>query len=415
MPLLLSLALRNALRNRRRSLLTALTVTFGIALLLLGMAWIEGVLGGALRNAAEIAGHVRVVKPGFAQKEQLMPLFENVAESDPVVAVARAVPGVQGAYARLSLPVTLSVGDEIGEKFTLLQAADDAWFTDRMRLGERLVEGHMLQGDKEIVLGKVAAEQAGAKVGDKVIVLGQTQDGALSPARLDVVGIVDMGNTGQNRISYVTLEKARYLADIPTGALEVLVYGDDPDAAGPLAASLAAALAGDPATAGLLVQPWNERAPYDGMLQISSTISFVAAFAIVFITALGVLNTMLMSVMERTAEIGVLRAMGQRRWQVVVMFMIEAVGISVVGGVLGAILGGLVGYFWLERVGIDLGSAIRGFPSEVPINSVMHGDVKFEHLVRGVLLGLVMALAGSLGPAIRASAIQPVEAMRTRK
>lgn len=411
MSLLLSLALRNALRNRRRSLLTALTVTFGIALLLLGMAWIDGVLGGALRTAAEIAGHVRIVKPGYAQKEQLMPLFENIAESDPVVAAAKAVPGVEGAYARLSLPVTLSVGDEIGEKFTLLQAADSAWFTDRMALGEHLIAGHMLEGDKEIVLGKVAAEQAGAKVGDKVIVLGQTQDGAMSPARLEVVGIVDMGNTGQNRISYVTLEKARYLADIPAGALEVLVYGADPDLAGGLAKKITA----DPAMAGLTVQAWSDRAPYDGMLQISSTIAIVAAFAIVFITALGVLNTMLMSVMERTAEIGVLRAMGQRRWQVVVMFMIEAIGISFTGGVLGAILGGLVGYFWLERVGIDLGSAIKGFPSEIPINSVMHGKVRLEHLVRGVSLGLVMAIAGSIIPALRASAIQPVEAMRSRK
>lgn len=411
MSLLFSLALRNALRNRRRSVLTALTVTLGIGLLMLGMSWIHGVLGGALNNAAEIAGHVRIVKPAFVQKEQLSPLYENLAETDPVVKAAAAVPGVKGAYVRLSMPVTLSAGDELGENFTLLQGADAGWFTDVMGLNEHLVEGRMLEGDKEIVLGKVAAEQAHAAVGQKVVVLGQTQDGALSPAKLTVVGIVDMGNAGQNRISYVTLEKARYLADIPQGGIEVLVYGETPQDAGPLAAALRA----DPAFADLTVQAWSERSPFNGMIAFSNVISFLAVALIVFITALGVLNTMLMSVMERTAEIGVLRAMGQRTWETVLMFVIEAVGISAVGGVVGAAVGGAVAYLWLERVGINLGRAIKGFPSEIPVNSVMRGDITWEHVAWGVGLGLVMAILGSVVPATRAALIQPIEAMRTRK
>lgn len=408
--LLFQLALRNALRNRRRSLLTALMVTAGIGLLMLGMAWIHGVLGGALHAAANIAGHARVVTPGYVQKEQLFPLADNLAQTKALVEAAGKVPGVHGVYERISMPVTFTVGEELGEKFTLLQGASPGWFTEVMDLPAHLEEGRMMEGDKEIVLGKEAAAQAGAKVGDTVIVLGQTQDGALSPGKFTVTGIADMGNTGQNRISYITLEKARYLTDIPEGALEILVYGEEEQAM-----ALAGALRALPEAKELTVQAWNERSPYNGMQLFADTISFIAAGLIVFITGLGMLNTMLMSVLERTAEIGVMRAMGLKKWETVALFATEAMGIAAVGGVLGSLSGATVAWFWLEKHGINLGSAAKSFPSAIPINTVVYGEVTADQLVTGFLLGLAMAVVGSVVPALRASTIEPVEAMRTRK
>lgn len=408
--LLFQLALRNALRNRRRSLLTALMVTAGIGLLMLGMAWIHGVLGGALHAAANIAGHARIVTPGYVQKEQLFPLADNLPQTKALVEAAGKVPGVEGVYERISMPVTFTVGEELGEKFTLLQGASPGWYTDVMALPAHLEEGRMMEGDKEIVLGKEAAAQAGAKVGDTVIVLGQTQDGALSPGKFTVTGIADMGNTGQNRISYITLEKARYLADIPEGALEILVYGEEAEAM-----ALASTLRGLPETKDLTVQAWNERSPYNGMQLFADTISFIAAGLIVFITGLGMLNTMLMSVLERTAEIGVMRAMGLKKWETVMLFATEAMGIAAVGGVLGSLSGATVAYLWLEKHGINLGGAAKSFPSAIPINTVVYGEVTADQLVTGFLLGLAMAVVGSVVPALRASTIEPVEAMRTRK
>ena len=411
MALLFSLALRNALRHRRRSLLTSLTVTLGIGLLLLVLSWVHGVMGGAMHGAAHIAGEVRLVRPEFAQKEQLFPLYANVADAEPVVAAVRAVPGVVSVHPRISLPMTLTVGDEIGEHFTLVQGAPIEWFTTIMGIDAHIETGRMMDGDKEIVLGKYAADEAGAKVGDTVYLLGQTQDGGMSGAKMKLVGIADMGNSAQNRISYVTMQKVQDLADIPGGALEILAYGADPDEAGPLAAAVRAI----PEAKGLEVQAWNERAPFNGMVKMSGAIQLIFAGAVVFITALGVLNTMLMSVLERTGEIGVLRAMGLGRAQTVMLFVIEAIGIATVGGLLGVTMGGLVAWAWLERVGINLGGAAKSFPSAIPINSIMYGDVTLQHLVIGFLLGLLMAVVGSLIPALRAAGIQPVEAMRSRK
>ncbi|MES2641495.1 MAG: FtsX-like permease family protein [Myxococcota bacterium] len=408
--MLLSLALRNALRNRRRSLLTATMVMLGVASLTVAMSWLEGLFGGTVEMAANLAGHVRVVDADYAKREQLNPLHENIASSAPLEAVILTVPGVVAVYPRISMGVTATVGDEIGEEFGLVQGAPLAFFEGPLALPGHLLEGRLLATDDEVVIGKKLVDKMGAKLGDDVVILGQTQDGSMSPAKLKLVGIVDLGNAMQNRQIFVTLEKVRYLADIPDGAVELAVYGDDRDEGAAVATRIAAL----PELAGMDVKSWDQRPPFDSIMGLLSTVKGVAGFAMVFITGLGVLNTMLMSVLERTGEIGVMRAMGLRRTQVVWLFVLEALGISAVGGFLGAVLGGLGGY-WLQVHGVNLGSVVDKLPANVPMNSTVYGQVTPEILLSAVLLGLAMAVVGGLVPAIRASRIEPIEAMRHRR
>jgi putative ABC transport system permease protein len=162
----------------------------------------------------------------------------------------------------------------------------------------------------------------------------------------------------------------------------------------------------------LEVAAWSERKPFSDMLGLVTTVQGIAAGVIVLITALGVLNTMLMSVLERTAEIGVLRALGLKRREVISLFVIEAMGIALVGGVIGVTLGGLGGY-WLQVHGVNLGSAVDKLA--IPMNTVVYGELTPGILAGGLALGLVMAVIGGFLPAYRASRIEPVEAMRSRR
>lgn len=422
MSLLFSLALRNALRNRRRSLLTALTITLGVALLTVAMAWVNGVFNGMLRTASANLGHVRVVSEGYARKEQIQPLWENLSPSAPIEEALRKAPGVKAVYPRILLGVTGSAGDEIGERFALVQGAPIAYLEEVQKLSASLVKGRMLQPttpaaddalmkglDKETVLGATFAEEIGADVGSQVILLGVTQDGSPSAVKLEVVGIADFGGGAANRQAFVTLEKARWMADIPDGAVELLVFGEDYRVADGLAEQLRAL----PEARGLDVQAWSTRPPFDQLLGFARTIRAIAVAVVVFITALGVLNTMLMSVFERTAEIGVMRAMGLRAWETVVLFVVEALGISVIGGLLGGLLGGAAGT-WLEIRGVRFGDAVSKLPDTLPFKEVVHADMSPDILLTSFLLGLVMAVIGSATPALRATRIQPVEAMRSR-
>ncbi len=409
---LLRLALRNAQRNVTRSLLTALTVSLGTMVLTVALAWIGGVFGEVLGTAADGAGHARVVDPEFAERESMMPLYEHVTGVTARVEALRAVPGVVDVVPRIVTGVTVSVGDEIGDVFALLFGAPTAYFRDRMGLEKAVIEGTFFPGasPKEILIGATLAKRSGLKPGDEVVLFGQTQDGSISPIRGPVVGIVQTGTALVDQGAFVDLSRVQYLADTEDAATEILVFTADRDDA----ETLAVAVAAHPAAAGLTVQPWHTRDPWAGILAIIGVVRTVLTATVVFITALGVWNTMMMSVLERTSEIGVMRSMGLGRVETVFLFVVEATGIALLGGLFGVAVGGLGGWY-LEVQGVTLGEkTVATFGSDIPLRTTLHGDMNADVAMTALGLALVMAFVGAALPSLRAALIQPVEAMRTR-
>lgn len=425
MTLILSMAIRNLGRNRRRTLLTALTVSIGVALLIVAMSFVGGVFWGLLEKVSATAGEVRVVTPKYAQRDQLMPLSENIAVTGPLMEAIAAQPGVTAVYPHIAMGVTGAVGDdEIGERFALVHGGPLEYYTEHLDLDSYLAAGSLPDWSGEdwasvaarpkftvyALMGKQFAEEVGAKPGTEVTLTGQRQDGSPSGMRVVVSGIVDLGNSQQNRQVWVSLDAARWMAEIPEGATELLVFGTEWEAADDLAAELAAV----PALADHHVSAWSQRPPYNGFLGFAQALHGIAGGVIVFITALGVLNTMFMSVLERTAEIGVMRAMGLRAWQAVVMFVMEALAIAGAGSAVGVALGAPVALYLGHR-GIDFGAAVDKLPPTIPMNTIIRPELSWNVVALGVVLGFAMAVVGGVLPALRASGIQPVEAMRQRR
>ena len=413
MMLVTRLAFRNAARNRVRTALTAGIVFFGTALLTIALSWMNGIFGQLLGSSAASAGHVRVLAPGYVAREQLFPLYENVPESAKVAADLSGVPGVSRVYPRILTGVTITAGEEIGEVFGLVCGAPIPWYAEELGLGENLIEGrlHAAGAEGEIVLGATIASRVSATVGGEVVMIGQTQDGAISPLKGTVVGIVSAGNALVDQGIFLPLAPVQYMADIGDGATEILVYGEDRDDAGDLAAAIDA----HPAFDAWSVEAWSSREPWGSMLAITGVVRGVLQLVIVFITALGVWNTMMMSVLERTGEIGVMRAMGLSRLGAVSLFVIEALTIAISGGLAGIVVGGVAGLY-LEFTGVELGEELtKNLDSAIPFTARLYADVSPSVLATAFGLGLAMAFIGSAVPALRAASIQPVEAMRARR
>lgn len=426
METLIRLALRNTLRNTRRSALTALTVLLGCALLTIGLAWVLGIQGNFIDASVRASGHVRLVSEAYDQRERIQPIYENFAETAPLVERLEQMEHVREVYPRIQVGVIASVGDEIGELYGQVVGAPLPYFDDILGLRERVVDGAWFSEDpsKEALIGRALASSMGVVAGDEAIFIGQTQDGSPSPIKVTVVGVVDTGNGLFDKQVFVPLSQAQWLTDIPDGAIELLLFGDNPPDArhiiaelGPILPDIATEIGlqdieGRPV--GFAVSSWNTREPFASLLLFARIIMGAIALIIVFITALGVLNTMLMSVLERTAEIGVLRSMGMKVRAVVFLFVLEAMTISTLGGLVGALLGSVVSIF-MERHGVDLGTTAADLPDTIPANSTLYPDWSPEIAMVAFALGLVMAFIGSASPALRAARIQPVTAMRARR
>ena len=130
-------------------------------------------------------------------------------------------------------------------------------------------------------------------------------------------------------------------------------------------------------------------------------------------TAVGCLPALL--VLERTGEIGVMRAMGMSRPRALGLFLVESIFIGLLGSAFGVLLGS-AGAWYLQTYGVTLGEdVVAKMGSSFPIQATVYADLTLSTVATAVLLGIVASVLGALLPALRASSIQPVLAMRARR
>ncbi len=414
MSALIRLALRNALRNRRRTALTAATVAIGTAFTVIVLSLLGGLFSSMLTGWKASFGPVRVVTTEFAEREMLYPLHANIADVDPVLEQIRAIPGVGSAEPMIRTGVMVALGEELGDDVAMLAGSTPEWYTEHLLDHGEVVSGAWLTDDKDgeqVVLGGRVARDLEAKVGDEILLMGTTQHGSMAPISAAVVGIVTGDSVIDNQ-AFVSFETARWMIDVPDGALEVLVYPASTVRADEVA--VAQAIQADLGDA-YEVRAWIHHRLWQGQLPIMDGMYTVLGGIVVFIMALAIFNTMTMSVMERTGEIGVMRAMGQSRVGAVFTFLTEAVVIGILGGFLGAILG-TPPSLYLETYGINYGQQIvDDMGAEFAMKANMTGDLTPEVLVFAVFMGVLTAALGAFFPAIRAARIQPHEAMRAKR
>lgn len=415
MTALLRLAYRNARRNGRRTLLTAATVTIGTAFVVLALSFLAGIFDGMVRGWVEVNGPVRVVTTAYAEREQLRPLHENIAESAPIVAKLAALEGVQSAFPIIRTGVGISVGEELGEDGAMMTGAPQAFYDEHVLPGLELAGGRWLDAaaeDEQVVLGSRVARDTGAALGDEILLMGTTQYGSMAPISAEVVGVVT-GNTAVEGQVFVTLDVARWMVDIPEGTLEIVLFpegeSDDRAAASAVAEQARRALGADYA-----VTPWMEATIWVQMLPVTDAMGQVISIILILVMALAIFNTMTMSVLERTGEIGVMRAMGQTRLGAVGVFLAEALMIGGLGGLLGTVVGA-VPALYLERVGVSFGAeALEDMGDDYVMTTLMHADFSGEIVATALLVGLTTAALGALFPSLRAARIPPYEAMKQR-
>ncbi|MBI3898876.1 MAG: ABC transporter permease [Gammaproteobacteria bacterium] len=400
------IALRGIARNPRRTLLTLGALGAGLAAYLFLSALTSGFFLQMRDNATDlITSHLQVERKGFRDE------FDaklTLTQTDELLARVRANPLVAAATPRLQAQ-TMASSPTKSEPL-MVYGVDPLAETMVTTLHRKIVEGTYLSGGRgrEIVIGRKLAERLRVRLGEKIVLMAPAADGSLGSAALRIVGIVETGNDMFDRTMAVTnLAIARELLAVPNGMSAIAVRLYDIDAVDGAAATITAGLA-EPAQQ---VVTWKTLLPE--VVQMLSLIRMnlrVILIVVFVVVALGVMNTLLMAVLERTREFGLELALGTRPAQIVRTVLYESLGLGALGLGAGIVAGALVvGYF--HTAGFDLSAySVTG---RIPgLTSVIYPTILFANVWLPTSALFVTSTVAALYPAWRAARLDPVQALR---
>jgi ABC-type lipoprotein release transport system permease subunit len=226
---------------------------------------------------------------------------------------------------------------------------------------------------------------------------------------MQVIGIYETGTQQYDRYRiYMHIDDLRHLVHLGDGCHEVAIVTDPVERAPEVAATLQKKL-GD----GLLVRPWNEVRPdMQRMLDINEVSTDLMVFIIFIVATLGVINTMLMSVFERTRELGVLKAIGMSGGRILSLIIAETVLLVGAASIVGTALG-LGADLYMARYGVDLSGSTQGISmGGIGIRPIIYGEITARGVIMPSIILSISCLVASLYPALRAARLRPAIGMR---
>jgi putative ABC transport system permease protein len=405
---LLRMAWRNVFRHRRRTLITFGAISVGLAYMILMDSFMGGFELYSMRNFVDMeSGHLKVHAEGYRNDDNRLPIEIVIKEPEQVMAAMRGKLGFRNITARTVFPAQITDGTDqlpiVGIGIDM--ATDERVFKYRQSVTRGRFPGSRL----DVLVGQNLARDMGIDTGDYVTVVVRTRVGSWNAYDFTVVGLLGTSDLFIDMNSVVMdLATADELLNMDGAVTEIAVrLGGMADAEPARERFEAAGFTG--------LEAWTWRELGELIFQITGTKragGFVLTFVVIVIAAVGIINTMLMAVMERTREIGTMRAMGFGFREVVSLFLWEGALIGVFGSLLGAAFG-VGGAMFLDFLAIDMTDILPGgFGSIMPMRMILYTVVDWLFVARVMVLGIGVSLLATLLPARRAAKIQPADALR---
>jgi ABC-type lipoprotein release transport system permease subunit len=407
LPLPMRIAARSIGRNPQRTALTMAATAFGLA----GFIFFIGMVDGYLRQLVDnstgyVTGHLQVQHPRFRTE---MEPAHSLGDAGRLLQMLRRHPQVAAAAPRVqSMALANSTGQSQNFMLIGVDPAAEAEVTAihrTVRQGRPLAAG----AEREIVLGDRLADKLGLRLGEKLVVMAQSADGAVGSAAYRLAGTFDTGSDAfDGLLGYVTLPAAQALLGMGANVSTVAVRLRDLERVGDVQAALQESL--DPGLAVAL--GWRTLLPeVDQMTEYVRAILRLLTGIVLGMAAIGVMNTLLMSVMERTRELGIMMALGTRPRAVVALVVLEALVLGTGGVAAGFALGWpLVRY--LGSAGLDLSRYAQGVESIPGMTGIIYPDVVPANLLLPSLALLGLNMLAALYPGWRAAQLDPARAIR---
>lgn len=403
--MILAVAWRNIWRSKTRSLVILVAICLGLASGVFYMGFYQGMVDQRINTAIKTeASHIQIHHKEYLNNPDKKFV---IADADSITKIIRSVSGVKATTSRIIMNTMIqSPTTSSGVKVTGINPEDEKQVTN---LYTRLIEGTYFEEGKRnpIVIGKKLADKLKVKLKSKVVITLQDMEGNMTGASFKVEGIFETSNTAfdENCVFVRDQDISQIMVMDPNSCHEIAVLLDNNDQLDLADQTIQSKLSG------LDVKTWREIMPDVSLVESSFGLTMMIFIGVILLALLfGIINTMLMAVLERTKELGMLMAIGMNKFRVFMMILLETVMLSLVGGVCGIVLGWLLNLYFGVK-GIDLGAwstAYKSMGFDTLVYTKLSWSISFEIAIMVIITGIIAAIY----PAMKALKLKPAEAVR---
>lgn len=413
MMFLTRLAFKNLARHRNRTLITASIIAVAILFYII----LDSLIGGMSEMSYETiidyeSGHVQVVDDRYWEKEGELPLEHLMHLDESLMAHIQGSRGYLASSAELSFQARLTAGS--GELPVIAKGVRPQDFMDVFAFEDKFVDGSMFRsGQYQVVLGKKLADLLDLKTGDYLTLLFRDKNKSFNTIDAEIVGLVHTGNPNVNQnIVYVPLDIAQEALGADGLVSKVIVRLDDKETAPQVAEDMERSLGRSRSE--LSAYSWDGLEAFT-LVKAQQAENLVILGLILTIAAIAIVNTVILAALERTQEIGMMKALGLQNSEVIHTFALESTGIGVLGGTVGVVLG-LIGVGLFSKYGMDFESLFQMDLTEfgIPVIGRVYGIWNPSAFIMVFLFGVIVSLLASILPAYWAADKDPVKSIYHR-
>jgi len=407
---LFKIAIRNLLRYRRRTLLTASLVAIGVIFVLIFVA-----TSGSFKNMIisqitdSMLGHIQIHRKGYVASIDNLPLTLNmkpqaVAKVEKVIS---EIPGIDTYSPRIKFGGGFSNFTET-TNIRLNGVYPDKEMRTVPLLVSRIIEGEKIIKKGEVVIPELLARGMKVKVGDMVVIIATNKDGSVNGKQLRVGGILESATGPGGRDGYLHIEDAMEILrmdemEISEVAIRLHNFGNLKSIYTKLNSALSTEInkQGKPT---FEIHTWEGLSPFYNIARMIDVMTFFIKLMLIAIVLVSIMNVMIMAVYERIREIGTIAAIGTMPGKILSMFLIEGFSLGIFGAAIGTLFG-LIIIFILNLVKITFNFGMQ-------TGLVLSPTIKVPDIFLTALIVIIVATLGSLQPAFKASRMKPIEALR---
>ena len=403
--MILSISWRNIWRNKTRSFVVITAVALGICAGVFSTAFMKGMMDQRTQSAisTEIS-HIQIHRQNYRQENSLQ-LYMN--ESMAVVEQIKKINHVKGVSQRIIIQSMIASAEtSSGVKIAGIYPENEKMVTN---LSTKLVEGKYFKGvpKNPVVIGQKLADKLNVKLHSKIVITLQDMDNNITAGAYRIAGIFKTSNSNFDEMNvFVRYDDLSRLLALPEGAShEIAIFVDDNEMVDIIQNKVKEFIPD------YEILNWKEISPELSYLtEIMDMYMYIFIIIILLALLFGIINTMLMVILERRKEIGMLMAVGMNKIKVFTLILVETVQLSLVGGVVGVFTGGLISKYF-ETHAINMSMFAEGL-SKIGWDSMVYCSVEIDMIFNVTIMVIIAGIIASVYPAYKALKYDPAEALR---